>query len=575
MNIQKGSNALNNSLKKWASLKDLSPLIWLVFIVILLVLMGLPLYWLLVRSFSLPRDGGITWANYAEVFTNDRFRQAILNSIILGTGSSIISVAIGTTMAWAIARTNMPLRGLIRSLLLVAFAIPPFLGGIAWIMLSAPQSGWLNKIFMSLTGAETGPFNIYSMAGAIFVVGLYSYPYVFLLVSSSLELISSELEDAATILGAKPLQMTLRITLPLVLPSILSGAILSFLEAIALFGSPTMILIPAGINVITTEIWQEFAYPPNVELACAFSICMLAFTLLLLWLQRSLLGRKKYTTLTGKVGRKRSIDLGIWRWLILLYCLAIVTLSLLLPILVLLKTSLSQSWGQPLTLDSLTLKWFQDVLFLQPFTSISIENTLLYCGGAAAASIIIATAIAYLVKRKIIPFGRWLEFITMLPVAIPGIVIAVGIFTAYTRPPFVLYGSWAILVVAFTTRFLPVAYSNVGNLIESIDPDLEMVARNLGATQAGAVQKITIPLLKRGLIGSWLLVFMLAARELSSAILLYTDKTQVLSIAIFQLFYEGSFERLAALGIVMLTIIFATVGIAYWILGRDFLVDKN
>ena len=302
---------------------------------------------------------------------------------------------------------------------------------------------------------------------------------------------------------------------------------------------------------------------------------MLAFTLLLLWIHRFILGRKKYTTLTGKVGRKRLLNLGIWRWLILLYCLAIVSLSLLLPILVLLKTSLSQSWGQPLTLDSLTLKWFQDVLFLQPFTSISIANTLLYCGGTAIASMIIATAIAYLVKRKIIPFHRWLEFLTMLPIAIPGIVIAVGIFSAYTRPPLILYGTWMILVVAFTTRFLPVAYSNVGNLIENIDSDLEMVARNLGATQAGTVQKITIPLLKRGLIGGGLLVFMLSARELSSAILLYTDKTQVLSIAIFQLFSEGSFERVAALGIVMLTIVFATVGIAYWILGRDFLLEKN
>ena len=573
MNIQ--SNPFNNLLKKWGKLEDLSPLIWMVFIIILLVLMGLPIYWLIIRSFSLPKGGGMTWGNYAEVFTNPRFRQAILNSIILGIGSSIISVAIGTTIAWCIARTNMPLRSLIRSLLLVAFAMPPFLGAIAWIMLTAPQSGWLNKIFVSWTGAETGPFNIYSMAGAIFVVGLYSYPYVFILVNSSLELISSELEDAATILGARPLQMTLGITLPLVLPSIISGFILSFLEAIALFGSPTMILIPARINVITTEIWQEFAYPPNVELACAFSICMLAFTLLLLWIQRFILGRKKYTTLTGKVGRKRLLNLGIWRWLILLYCLAIVSLSLLLPILVLLKTSLSQSWGQPLTLDSLTLKWFQDVLFLQPFTSISIANTLLYCGGTAIVSMIIATAIAYLVKRKIIPFHRWLEFLTMLPIAIPGIVIAVGIFTAYTRPPLILYGTWMILVVAFTTRFLPVAYSNVGNLIENVDSDLEMVARNLGATQAGTVQKITIPLLKRGLIGGGLLVFMLSARELSSAILLYTDKTQVLSIAIFQLFSEGSFERVAALGIVMLTIVFATVGIAYWILGRDFLLEKN
>ena len=204
----------------------------------------------------------------------------------------------------------MPLRGLMRLLLLAAFTTPPFLGGIAWILLAAPNSGWINKVFIHLTGAQRGPFNVYSMAGAIFVVGIYSYPYVFLLVSSALEFVSSELEDAATVLGAGTFKTALRITLPLVLPSIISGFLMSFLEALALFGSPTLILIPARTNIITTEIWQQFQYPPSIELASAFAMSLLSITAALLWLQRQLLARRGYITITGKGGRKRILDIG-------------------------------------------------------------------------------------------------------------------------------------------------------------------------------------------------------------------------------------------------------------------------
>jgi iron(III) transport system permease protein len=554
---------------------DYSPIFWVGMIALLVVLMGLPLFWLGLKSVVLPETMTFSLQNYGEVFTSKRMLTAILNSLLLATGVGAMSVAIGVPMAWAVTRTTMPLRGLMKTLLLVAFTTPHFLGGIAWILLAAPNSGWLNRLYTSVTGGEQGPFNVYSLWGAIFVVGIYSYPYAFLLTSSALEFVSSEMEEAATVLGAGTFVTTLRITLPLVLPSILSGFILSFLEAIALFGSPTLLLIPARVPIITTEIWQLFQFPPNVELASAFSISLILITVVLLWLQRKLLAKKGYATLTGKGGRKRLLEIGPWKWVFLLFCCLVSTLSLFLPFYMLLRTSLSKAWGQPFTPNNMTLQWYDDVLFKLPFTKLSIFNTLLYSATAAVLAMGIGIAIAYIVNHKLIRGWRILGFLPMIPLAIPGIVIAVGIFASYSRPPLLLYGTGFILVVAYTTRFIPIAFSNAVDIFKSINPEMELAARNLGATQMSTIQKITVPLVKRGLMGGFMLVFILSVRELSCAILLSSSQTQVMATVLFDLVNEGSFERVAALGVVMLGIVLGAVGLAYRWLGQDFMLEKG
>ncbi len=555
--------------------RDFSALFWVLMVGILLILIGLPMYWLVFRSFSLPNEGGFTLKNYANVFSNPRYLEAVKNSLLLATGAAVLSVGIGVPMAWAVARTNMPLRGLMRILLLVAFTTPPFLGGVAWVLLAGPNSGELNKWFISLTGAEKGPFNVYSLVGAIFVVGIYSYPYTFLMVSSALDFVSSELEDAATVLGAGTFRTTFRITLPLVLPSIISGFLLSFLEALSLFGSPTLLLIPARTSIITTEMWQSFQYPANVEQASAFALPLLVLTGFLLWVQRRLLAKRNYTTLTGKGGQKRPIDLGLWKWAFLGFCVFVLMLSLGLPFFILLRASLSKAWGRPFEFTNATLQWYDDVLFKEPTTALSIQNSLLYSAGAATLAMILGIAIAYIVNRQLIRGWRILSFIVLIPLVIPGIVIAIGIFSAYSHPPFALYGTGAILIVAYTTRFLPMSFSNSNDIFKSVNPELELAARNLGSTQLATVRRITVPLVKRGLVGGWLLVFILAMRELSCAILLYSTNTQVMPTVLFEMVNEGSFERVAALGVVMLAIIFLVVGLAYRLLGRDFMLDKR
>jgi len=549
--------------------------VWGLALVALVLMVGLPLFWLVYQSILPGRTGALTLHNYAIVAQQTQFLDAAKNSLILAVGAATLGTLAGVPMAWAVARTDMPARGLIRALVLAAFATPPFLGAIAWILLAAPNSGWLNRIATGISGAAHGPFNVYSLGGATFVVAIYSYVYPFMLTTASLELVSSDMEDAANNLGAGRFTTLRRITLPLVLPAIISGFILSFLEALSLFGSPALVLIPARTQVITTLLWRLFQFPGHVEQAAAFAMPLLFVTAILLWFQRRLLAGRGYAALGGKGGVRRPVHLGPWRWALFAYCLLIATLSIFLPYMMLLRASFSRAWGQDFSPSNFTLHWYRSVLFDQPLTRLAITNSLLYAAGAATLALVLGTLVAYIVRRRLVPGAQALGFLAMAPFVIPGIVLAIGFFAAYTRPPIRLYGSGAILIVAFATRFLPLAFSNSDNLIRTVSDDLELAARNLGATQLGMLRRITVPLLRRGLLGGWILVFIPALRELSVAVLLFTAKTKVMSTVIFELTEEGSYEQVATLGVLMLAVIFAIVMVSYRLIGGDFLSSRT
>jgi iron(III) transport system permease protein len=252
---------------------------------------------------------------------------------------------------------------------------PPFLGAFAWVMLAGPNAGYLNKLYRSLTGGAEPLVNIFTMPGLIFVVSLYTFPYVYIMIVNTLELIASDLEEAAAILGANRLWVALGITLPMVLPAILSGFILAVLQALALFGSPAILALPAGFHTITTQIWSLFQYPPRVEMAAAFSVPLLLATALLLLVQKKLLGRRGYAAVGGKGQARRPIPLGLWRYPALLGCLGVLACAVFLPYGILARAGFSHAWAQPLTWDNFTLaNW--SFTFLYSSTQGAIVNTL-------------------------------------------------------------------------------------------------------------------------------------------------------------------------------------------------------
>src|SRR5437764_3613839 len=510
-------------------LADPSMILWLAMIAILVFLVASPMVRLVISSFQEPETGRLTLSNYAEAYGRARHLQALWNTLVLGAGVSLLACLFGVPIAWAISRTDMPAKGFVRLMVFGAFITPPYLGAIGWILLAGPNSGWLNKAWMALSGAEHGIFNIYSMAGLIVVVAVASFPYVFVFTSSALDLVSSEMEDAANILGAGTLRTIFRITLPLVLPAILGGLIISFLEAIALFGAPALIALPARFHVVSTQLWQFFEYPVRVEEAAAYSIPLLLITILMFWLQRSLVGRRGYTAVTGKGGERRPIRLAAWRWPMFGYAMFVCSLSVLLPMLVLLQAAFAKAWGRGFSLDNLTLHNFEYVLFEQTQAQQAILNTFRYAGATAFAAIGLSLAIAYVVSRRVVPWTNVLAFLCMAPFVIPGIVLAIGFYAAYAPPPLALYGTAAIMILAFTTRFLPIAYTSSAAGMRSINPEMEEAVRILGGGRLMAIRKVLAPLLKKNLAGAWILVFIPAARELASAIFLGGPNTRVSS----------------------------------------------
>ncbi|MBD5654870.1 MAG: iron ABC transporter permease, partial [Candidatus Eremiobacteraeota bacterium] len=484
----------------------------------------------------------------------------ILNSLELAGGVACIAVAVGTPLAWLVSRTDIPFRGAIRALILAAFVTPEFLGAEAWIFLAAPTSGWLNKGYCALTHSTgAGPFNVYTMPFAIFVVALYTIPYAFTFVTGTLDMVPSEMEDAAALLGANPVRTALSVTLPLAAPAIAAAFLMSFLESLGLFGAPAILLIPARQETITTQIFQFFQFPQRVEVAAAYAMPLLLITLALLAVQRRLLGRKTFTVVGGKGGRPRRYALGKWRILALVAALVPSVLAIVAPYGALLATSLSQSWGNGIVASNLTLHWYRWALFENPDVRTAIGHSFSYGAIASAIALVVAASIAYAAVRRIVPGAPLLGVLCTAPVVVPGIVLALGLFATYSRPPVVLYGTSAMLVLAFATRFLPAAFSNVTSLVRGVHPELENAARTLGATRLRVLGTITIPILRRGLFATWLLVFVPMLRELSAAVFLSTPKTAVVTTMMYNYTDEGNFEPVAALGIIMMAITLALV----------------
>ncbi len=552
---------------------DRSLPVWALTALVLAFLMLLPLGWLAYVSVS--SESGATLAHYQKVFTDPHFQKALWKTVVMAFWVGLASLAIGAPMAWLSARTDLPGKWLIRGLILASFVTPPFLGAFAWVMLAGPNAGLLNKLYRGLTGAEDPLFNVFSMPGLIFVVAIYTFPYVFVMIANTLELIASDLEEAASMLGAGRLHVALTVTLPMVAPAILSGFILAVLQALALFGSPAILALPAGFHTITTQIWALFHYPPKPEMAAAFSIPLLLATALLLLAQKKLLGRRGYASVGGKSGRRRRIQLGFWRAPALLGCLAVMTCSIFLPYGVLAKAAFSRAWAQPMTGENFTWENFWFTFVQYSATQSAIVNTLELGIMTACVGVGLATLIAYIANRKIILGHQFLAFLALAPIVIPGVVLAVGLFVAYTKPPLLLYGTLWILFVAYLTKEMPVGYSQSDATFRGIHPELEEAGRILGAGRLRVLREITAPLARTGIIATWCFIFIGVIRELSASIILFTPNTKVMSVVMFDLKEEGQFGAIAVLGLFMLAMTFAVVVLMQTLLGRDFLGAKE
>lgn len=527
-------------------------------LVVLVLLPLLSLVWGSVRG-----DDGFTLDFFRRAFTNRLYYQSLKNSLVLGFWTAVVSVVIGLPMAWAVSRSNVPAKGFIRFTAYISYLTPPFLTAIAFVNLGSPNAGLINTFIREVLGLPELTFNIFSMWGLVLVTVLHTFPYVYLLASSALESVDASLEESARMLGAGTFRTALTITAPLVAPSVLAGALLAFVNAIALFGSQAIVGLPGRIYTLPTRIYSLFDYPPQYGLASALSLIFVAVTVLALWLQRRYLSKRSYVTVAGKGVRPQLVQLGASRWAVFAFCAAVFVVAIVLPYATLVAVSISKSWGLAFW-QNLTLEHYRWILVDYDPTRRAILNSLGLAAAAATIVVLIGAVISWIDLRTTTPGRKFLDYLSLVPLGLPGVVMAVALIQFWLKAAPALYGTLAIILLAYAGRFVPLGVRAASASLRQIDQSLEEGARIAGASWMRTMRSVTLPLMRPGLFAGWLLVFVPAIQELSASILLFTSSTMTLAVAVYNLYENGYLEPVAALAVINMVII----GAAMWLAQR-------
>ena len=541
-------------------------------IVSLIVLVVLPLLFLLIGSVK--GEQGMSLEHFSEVLSGRLYLNALKNSLILGAWTGLFSLVIGLVLAWAVSRTDVPAKPLLQVTATLSYLSPPFLTAIAFTYLFSPNAGLINVLMRDVVGLPSLTFNIFSMPGLVLVTVMHTFPFVYLLASSALLSVDASYEEAAQILGASKLRTAFSITAPLVAPAILSGTLLAFVNAIALFGSQAIIGLPGRIVTLPTRIYALFDYPPEYGLASALSLVFVLITIVALYLQRAFLARRSYVTLAGKGSRPQLMRLGVFRWLLLGFAVLLFMVSIIAPYATLIAVSFSKSWGLDFW-KGLTLANYKFILFDYNVTQRAILNGLLLATVAATIAVLLGAVIGWIDLRTRIPGRKLLDYASLIPLGLPGIVVAVALIQFWLAMPVALYGTLAILLLAYVGRYIPLGVRAANASLRQIDPSLEESAQILGASWTTTMREVTLPLIRPGLFAGWLLVFVPVIQELSASILLFSSSSITLAVAVYNLYETGYIEPVAALAMINMLIIGAAIWLAYRFGGRSIAVRSE
>ena len=538
-----------------------------------------PLGFLVWQSFFTPQTADkaavFTLSNYTEAYASSETWRLFKNSVVFAIGTSTFSFLVGTGLAWMNERTNTPFKTLFYALSIIPLIIPGILFTVAWILLASPKIGIVN-LALKQFGVDAPIFDIYSMWGMIWTDGLHYSPMAFLLMSAAFRSMDPALEESAMMSGANVLQVAWRVTLRLSWPAIFATILILFVRAIESFEVPALLGLPVGIQVFTSSIYQAVhRYPSQVGLASAYAVTLLAITTVGVYFQSRLSSRgSKYATMTGKGFRPRQIDLGPWRWFTAGIFIAYFLLIVVLPFAVLLWSSFQKFYSVPSwhALQNLTLDPYRFILTYPNLTR-SVWNSLLLAFGSATLIMLVTSVICWIVVKTKLP-GRWLlDNIASLPMVYPGLVLGLAIMIFYLNFDIGIYGTIWIMFIAYITRFMPygLRYNTISML--QIHKELEESAAMSGASWATTFRRIILPLLKPGLVAGWIYIMIVSIRELSSSILLYSPGTEVVSIVIWELWENGQYVELSALGVLFILALFILVMLAQW-MGKKFGVKE-
>ncbi|MPZ56250.1 MAG: ABC transporter permease subunit [Rhizobiales bacterium] len=533
---------------RWRSLITQESVATLIVSVLVGAAVLLPLFTLVVSSFLVLDPGGFDTAwgfdNYKTLFTDRIIPRAFVNTLLISTGSTIVATVLGVSLAWINARTNCPWRDRLEPYNLIPFFLSPFVGAIAWHNLASPKTGLLNAWARHYLGIEGYLINVNNIYGVIWVTGIFFTPLVYLFVVGSLRRMDPSLEDSARTTGAGLVRTTMTVTLPLVAPGILSGAIIVFVTSAGEFGVPFKLSAPYGWETLTTQIFSKaVGDDANHYLGATMSMALGAITAFFIYVQQRYIAPRSFTTVTGKGFRPNVIDLGRWRWVAFGYNVAFILVAVVLPILCLFIVSLHPVWTAEIIPSDMSFRNYEKTLFfwrpdaIQAATN-GIFNSLILAFAGASIAMVLSLVVSHMIHRTKGFGSRVLDFLCVVPIGFPGIVLAMGVLVTYIKTP--IYATLWILLLGYITRFFPYGQRNIASVMLAISEELDQSSRMAGASWLTTLRRITIPLLKPGIFAGWVLLFIIFLRELSISIILYTSGTETLSVGVY---YLTNFEN--------------------------------
>lgn len=548
---------------------------YVIFLAVGLIIAGLilfPLAMLLLGTLSPGFESlgqALTLEHYLKVYTNLPYYESLRNTLVLAAAVTVFATLLGGGLAWVVGRTNVPGARLLELLILIPLFVSPFLGALGWAIAVRPGAGIVGTIVQEISYGTR--INLFSLGGMIWVLALYEAPYAFIFIVSSLRSMDPALEQAASMVGLGIRQTATRIALPLVSPAILSATLLIFISTSGQFGVPVLLGLPANYHVITTRIFTlSVSYPTDWSQAATISTMLLIVTLLGVYLQVKALGKgmKRFATITGRGYRPGRIDLGRLRFLAAALAWLYVLVGVVLPIGTLIYASFLPQFSGVYSIDKLTLDNYVRGIFEEPRVSQAVVNSLVYSSLAATMGVVLTSIAAWIIYRSRLPGRRLLEYVCMVPSAVPHSVLAVAFLWSFIQTP--VYGTMWILVLAYVAGFIPFGIRAILPGMTQIDPSLEEAGRMSGLSWFSIFGRVVVPLIWPSLIAAWLLLFMIFVKELPVSIMLYSQGTQVLSVSTYDFWARGFFNQTAAIATLQIVLIALVAVLVSRFAGRDF-----
>jgi iron(III) transport system permease protein len=503
-----------------------------------------------------------TLANFVGLLSDPTFQESAVNSLMTGAGVALLASVLGCTLAWIVARTDLPGRGYFEILNLMPFFFSPYVGAMSWLYLAAPNSGIIPKTIMPYLPEWVGFPNIYSVGGVVWVLALFYTPYIYLFVIGPMRSMDGALEDAARVHGASFWYTTRKITFPLLLPSLLAGGLIVFVTSAGVFDVPLSISATKGIPMVPTDIYRAVQYPSDFGRASAIATLMMSLTIAIIVFQQKWVNKRRFDTVSGKGYRPRPVNLGpIGRAFAMGIQIFYFLVAAALPVMALLMVSVSPLWTGLFKPGSANLSNFQYVLEEYRLTQVALYNSLFIGVIGASFGVLIGALQAYFIRRGQSRYRTLVDPVLSLPLGIPGIIIGLGFLILLIRTP--LYTTIWIIIIACVAHFFPLALRNISAMLLSINPELEQSARASGASWLQTMYHILFPLVRPALIASWLLLFIILIRELGATILLYAQGTETISVALVIL-SEQNFGYVAALAVIQVIMLLTGFFLMRW-----------